>query len=132
LHKCDLNGRIGIGTFCLPSFSKLQISGDFRRTSIGRQQGELYKALEFFTEKICKGRWNDVRKPTDSEWKQTMVLSFDLTEASAKVRTGPPKDDEEDYTLDVWAGVVPLKIQNLEPIADPDLKSGVKLPGYLY
>ena len=92
---------------------------------------ELYKVLELFTEKICSGRWNDVRKPTDSEWKQTMVLAFDITEASAKVRTGPPKDDEEDYTLDVWAGVVPLKIQHLEPIADPDLKSGVKLPSYL-
>jgi nitroimidazol reductase NimA-like FMN-containing flavoprotein (pyridoxamine 5'-phosphate oxidase superfamily) len=92
---------------------------------------ELYKALELFTEKICKGRWNDVRKPTDNEWKQTMVLSFDITEASAKVRTGPPKDDEEDYAMDVWAGVVPLKIQQLKPIADPDLKSGVKLPEYL-
>jgi hypothetical protein len=92
---------------------------------------ELYKALELFTEKICPGRWNDVRKPTDNEWKQTMVLSFDITEASAKVRTGPPKDDEEDYTMNVWAGVVPLKIQHLEPIADPDLKSGVDLPEYL-
>jgi len=92
---------------------------------------ELYKALEFFTEKMCKSRWKDVRKPTDSEWKQTMVLSFDITEASAKVRTGPPKDDEEDYTLDVWAGVVPLKIQHLEPVADPVLKDGVNLPEYL-
>jgi len=92
---------------------------------------ELYKALEFFTEKMCKGRWNDVRKPTDNEWKQTMVFSFDITEASAKVRTGPPKDDEEDYSLDIWAGVVPLKIQHLEPVADPELKAGVKLPEYL-
>ncbi len=92
---------------------------------------ELYKVLELFTEKICLGRWNDVRKPTDNEWKQTMVLSFDISEASAKVRTGPPKDDEEDYTLDIWAGVVPLKIQHLEPVADPELKDGVNLPGYL-
>ncbi len=92
---------------------------------------ELYKALEVFTEKMCKGRWNDVRKPTDNEWKETMLLSFDIAEASAKVRTGPPKDDEEDYSMDVWAGVVPLKIQHLEPIADPDLKNGVKLPDYL-
>ncbi len=92
---------------------------------------ELYKALEVFTEKMCRGRWNDVRKPTDNEWKETMVLSFDITESSAKVRTGPPKDDEEDYAMDVWAGVVPLKIQRLEPMADPELKSGVKIPEYL-
>ena len=92
---------------------------------------ELYKALELFTEKMCPGRWADVRKPTDGEWKNTMVLSFDIREASAKVRTGPPKDDEEDYTMDVWAGVVPLKVQHLEPIADPDLKDGVSRPAYL-
>lgn len=94
-------------------------------------QTELYGALEAFTEKMCKGRWTDVRKPTDGEWKTTMVLSFDLKEASAKVRSGPPKDDEEDYSLDVWAGVVPLKIQHLTPIVDPDLKAGVALPSYL-
>jgi len=84
-----------------------------------------------FTEKMCPGRWADVRKPTDGEWKNTMVLSFEIKEASAKVRTGPPKDDEEDYMMDVWAGVVPLKIQHLAPIADPDLKAGVALPSYL-
>jgi len=92
---------------------------------------ELYKALEVFTEKICPGRWNDVRQPTSNEWKETMVLSFDISEASAKVRTGPPKDDEEDYSMDVWAGVVPLKIKRLEPIPDSQLKSGVRLPDYL-
>jgi nitroimidazol reductase NimA-like FMN-containing flavoprotein (pyridoxamine 5'-phosphate oxidase superfamily) len=92
---------------------------------------ELYHALELFTEKMCRGRWADVRKPTDGEWKSTMVLSFEIKEASAKVRTGPPKDDEEDYTSDVWAGVVPLKIQHLAPIPDPDLKNGVQLPNYL-
>lgn len=92
---------------------------------------ELYHALEMFTEKMCPGRWADVRKPTDGEWKNTMVLSFEIKEASAKVRTGPPKDDEEDYTGDVWAGVVPLKIQHLAPIPDPDLKKGVQLPNYL-
>lgn len=92
---------------------------------------ELYAALEAFTEKICPGRWADVRKPTVNEWKETMVLSFDIKEASAKVRTGPPKDDEEDYALDVWAGVVPLKINHLPPQADPDLKPGISVPAYL-
>ncbi|MBI1770541.1 MAG: pyridoxamine 5'-phosphate oxidase family protein [Bacteroidetes bacterium] len=104
----------------------------FGEPQLVNNKEELYKALEFFTEKMCRGRWNDVRKPTDNEWKETMVLSFDISEASAKVRTGPPKDDEEDYSMDVWAGVVPLKIQHLEPIADPELKIGVKIPEYLH
>ncbi|MEY4930286.1 MAG: hypothetical protein RI909_1010 [Bacteroidota bacterium] len=94
-------------------------------------QDELYKALEVFTEKMCPGRWADVRKPTPGEWKATMVLSFEIKEASAKVRTGPPKDDDEDYDLDVWAGVQPLKIQRLAAIPDPALKAGLELPPYL-
>jgi hypothetical protein len=80
---------------------------------------EMYKALEAFTEKMCKGRWKDVRKPTPGEWKATMVLSLDIEEASAKVRTGPPKDDEEDYVLPTWAGVVPLNL--VKGIPDPDV-----------
>lgn len=92
---------------------------------------ELYQALEIFTEKMCQGRWADVRKPTDNEWKATMLLAFTIEEASAKVRTGPPKDDEEDYSLDVWAGVVPLKLEKKNPLADPALKQGIKFPAYL-
>ncbi len=95
------------------------------------EKEEMYKALEVFTEKMCPGRWADVRKPTDNEWKSTMVLAFTIAEASAKVRTGPPKDDEEDYSMDVWAGVVPLKITHGTPFADDALKAGVKLPSYL-
>ncbi|MBS1681609.1 MAG: pyridoxamine 5'-phosphate oxidase family protein [Bacteroidetes bacterium] len=103
----------------------------FGEPELVENKEELYTALERFTEKLCPGRWADVRKPTDGEWKNTMVLSFDIKEASAKVRTGGPKDDEEDYTMDVWAGVVPFKIKRLEPIADELLKDGVKLPKYL-
>jgi nitroimidazol reductase NimA-like FMN-containing flavoprotein (pyridoxamine 5'-phosphate oxidase superfamily) len=103
----------------------------FGEPKLVSDSNELYKALELFTEKMCPGRWADVRKPTDGEWKNTMVLSFEIREASAKVRTGPPKDDEEDYGMNVWAGVVPLKIRHLEPVADPELKSGVTLPEYL-
>ena len=91
----------------------------------------LYKVLEVFTEKMCPGRWADVRKPNDGEWKATMVLAFKIDEASAKVRTGPPKDDDEDYTLDIWAGVQPLKTFRMPAEPDPVLKSGVKLPSYL-
>lgn len=92
---------------------------------------ELYNALEVFTNKMQPGRWDDIRKPTDSEWKKTMLLSFSIDEASAKIRTGPPKDDEEDYDLNFWAGVVPLKLQRQPAIPDPQLKSGIELPGYL-
>jgi nitroimidazol reductase NimA-like FMN-containing flavoprotein (pyridoxamine 5'-phosphate oxidase superfamily) len=92
---------------------------------------EQYRALEVFTNKMQPGRWNDVRKPTEGEWKATMVIRFKIEEASAKLRTGPPKDDEEDYALDVWAGVVPLNLQRLTPLPDPELKPGVSLPSYL-
>lgn len=92
---------------------------------------ELYKSLEVFTNKMCPGRWDDVRQPTEGEWKATMVLAFDLEEASAKVRTGPPKDDEEDYGLDVWAGIQPLKTERQLVIPDPALKAGVAIPEYL-
>lgn len=92
---------------------------------------ELYKALEVFTNKMCPGRWADVRKPTDNEWKATLVLAFKISEASGKVRTGPPKDDEEDYALDIWAGVQPLKTTRVHPEPDPALKTGIKLPDYL-
>ena len=92
---------------------------------------ELYTVLEIFTEKMCPGRWADVRKPTDNEWKATMVLSFKIEEASAKIRTGPPKDDEEDYDLNIWAGVQPLKTSRQQVIPDPVLKAGVPIPAYL-
>ncbi len=92
---------------------------------------EMYKALELFTNKIQPGRWNDIRQPSANEWKETMVISFAIEEASAKVRTGDPKDDEADYALDVWAGVVPLKIEKSVPIADALLRDGIPLPAYL-
>jgi nitroimidazol reductase NimA-like FMN-containing flavoprotein (pyridoxamine 5'-phosphate oxidase superfamily) len=92
---------------------------------------ELYTAMEVFTNKMCPGRWDDVRKPNDSEWKATLVLSFEINEASAKVREGDPKDDEEDYDLNIWAGVQPLKLEKKSLIADPVLKTGIEIPTYL-
>ncbi len=94
-------------------------------------KGELYEVLELFTNKMQPGRWNDVRKPTDGEWKATMVIKFKIEEASAKVRTGHPKDDDEDYDLNIWAGVVPLRLERQPVIADPVLKAGIELPSYL-
>lgn len=94
-------------------------------------KNELYEVLEIFTNKMQPGRWDDIRKPNDGEWKATMVLKFKIEEASAKVRTGGPIDDDEDYDLNIWAGVVPLKIERQAVITDPKLKEGVSLPSYL-
>lgn len=92
---------------------------------------EQYHALEVFTNKMQPGRWDDIRKPTPNEWKETMVISFTIEEASAKIRTGAPKDDAEDYDLDIWAGVVPLKLSRSIPIPDERLKADVAMPNYL-
>jgi hypothetical protein len=103
----------------------------FSKPALVTNTQELYQSLEVFTNKMQPGRWDDVRKPTGSEWNKTMVLSFPIEEASAKIRTGPPKDDEEDYDLNIWAGIVPLQTKRLQAVADPALKNGVNLPGYL-
>lgn len=92
---------------------------------------ELDLALKTFTNKMQPGRWDDVRKPTRGEWKATMVLRFRIKEASAKVRSGGPIDDEEDYALNIWAGIVPLKMQRLAPVADPHSKNQAAIPAYL-
>lgn len=94
-------------------------------------KNELYEVLEIFTNKMQPGRWDDIRKPNDGEWKATMVLKFKIEEASAKVRTGGPIDDDEDYDLNIWAGVVPLKIERHAVITDAKLKAGISLPSYL-
>lgn len=87
-------------------------------------------ALEVFMEHVTPGRWQDVRKPSEKELQATTVLAIPLAEVSAKVRTGPPIDDEEDYTLPVWAGVVPLELQPHAPRADDRLPKGIPAPQY--
>jgi len=88
-------------------------------------------ALRAFTDQVVPGRWDEVRPPTPQELKATSVLWLPLDEASAKVRTGPPVDDDEDYAMDVWAGVLPLRLQALEPAADPRLTPGIRPPRYV-
>jgi nitroimidazol reductase NimA-like FMN-containing flavoprotein (pyridoxamine 5'-phosphate oxidase superfamily) len=87
-------------------------------------------ALFAFSEHVIRGRWDDVREPTEQELRATTVLSLPLAEASAKVRSGPPIDDEEDYALDVWAGVLPLKTFAGAPINDPRLREDIEPPAY--
>ena len=88
-------------------------------------------AFDALVEHVCKGRSRDARPANEAESKQTLVLSLPIEEASAKIRTGGPLDDEEDYALDIWAGVVPLRLTPQPPIADERLKSGVETPGYV-
>ncbi|MGE5797358.1 MAG: pyridoxamine 5'-phosphate oxidase family protein [Ignavibacteria bacterium] len=83
---------------------------------------EKTNALNIITEHIIPGRWNDVRKPTDKELNATSIFTLKINEASAKVRTGPPLDDEDDLKLDVWAGVLPLKMVDEEPVKDDSIK----------
>ena len=92
---------------------------------------EKMEALRVFTEHVMKGRWDDVRQPTEPELKATTVLALPLEEVSAKVRTGGPIDDEEDYALPVWAGVLPLETSVKEPVPDPQRKSDQPIPPYL-
>src|SRR5215470_2763297 len=92
---------------------------------------EKMEALRLFTEHIMKGRWDEIRWPTDQEMKGTTVLALQLEEVSAKVRTGGPVDDEEDYALPVWAGVLPLPVGVGNPIPDARLSPGTEIPLYL-
>lgn len=93
--------------------------------------GEKMDYLQHFTEKLLPGRWNDVRAPNAAEFKATAVVAVTIESASAKVRSGPPKDDEEDYALPVWAGVLPIHQQFGELESDPKLVEGVTAPDYL-
>ena len=92
---------------------------------------EKREALRLFTEHIMKGRWDDIRQPSEQEMKATTVLALPLEEVSAKVRSAGPIDDEEDYALGMWAGVLPLETVAKEPIADPQRKADQPLPAYL-
>jgi nitroimidazol reductase NimA-like FMN-containing flavoprotein (pyridoxamine 5'-phosphate oxidase superfamily) len=89
------------------------------------------RAFRVLTEHVTPGRWDDSRQPTAKEEKGTLVAAMSIAEASAKVRTGPPKDDAEDYELPIWAGVIPLQLRAGEPIDDPELRENVDLPDYL-
>src|SRR5207245_314939 len=98
----------------------------FGRATTVDDPEEKVAALRELSEHMIPGRWDDVREPNEREVQLTTVLSLSLNEASAKVRTGPPLDDEEDYELPIWAGVIPLQMVAGAPIADTPLE--VDLP----
>ena len=89
------------------------------------ERDEKWKALQGFTNHIVPGRWEEARQPNEQELKGTSVLALAIEEASAKVRTGGPIDDEEDYALPVWAGVVPLLTTFGAPVKDERLPESV-------
>lgn len=100
-----------------------------RATVVDEREAKL-DALLALSEHMIPGRWADVREPTERELQLTTVLSLPLTEASAKIRSGPPLDDEEDYELPVWAGVIPLRLVAGTPIDDGRLPENSEPPKY--
>ena len=87
-------------------------------------------ALRIITEHVIPGRWQDARPPSAKELQATMVCSMDIVDASAKIRDGLPRDDEEDYQLPVWAGFIPLKPSASAPVPDPKLANDIPPPDY--
>ena len=94
------------------------------------EPAEKLQALRAFTGKILPGRWEDARQPNEKELKATSILKLPLNEVSAKVRSGPVQDDEEDYALKVWAGIVPLHMQASAPVRDERCDPAIPVPRY--
>jgi nitroimidazol reductase NimA-like FMN-containing flavoprotein (pyridoxamine 5'-phosphate oxidase superfamily) len=88
-------------------------------------------ALRAITDQLVPGRWDHVRSPTRKELAATVVLELPLDEASVKVRTGPPQDDEEDYDSGIWAGVLPASLTFADAVPDPALGPGVPTPAHM-
>ena len=95
-----------------------------------REPARKAEVLRALSEHVIPGRWAEVREPSPDELRRTLVVAVPIDEASAKVRTGPPLDDEPDYELPVWAGVLPLRLTAAAPIADPRLAPGIEPPAY--
>ena len=95
------------------------------RATLVEDPDEKMRVLEAFTNHVVRGRWKEVRPPTPQELKGTSVLALPLREVSAKIRTGPPKDDDEDYALPIWAGLLPLPVVPALPVADPLLPASI-------
>lgn len=103
----------------------------FGTAQIIKDEQEKFEALRAFTEHVVPNRWPEIRPPNEQELKATTVLSLPITEASAKIRTGSPVDDDEDYALNVWAGVLPLGMTAGTPIDDGRVKENIQLPDHI-
>lgn len=109
------------------NYRSVVIFGSGRSVEASAEKHEILQAL---TEHLVPGRWKEIRTPTPAELAQTLVVAIDIVEASAKIRSGPPIDDEEDYSLAVWAGVLPLRLVPAAPISDARLPASAEVPGY--
>ena len=103
----------------------------FGKGEIIKDHNERMAAFKSITDHIAPGRWDDARQPNNSELKQTSVVRMPIDEASAKISVGPPDDEDEDYALDYWAGVIPINQTYGEPESDPILQEGITIPSYL-
>ena len=125
---CRRAGSGALGIHHSVNYRSVVILGTAR---LVEDPAEKMEALRIFTDHVMKGRWDDVRQPTEQELKATTVLALPLEEVSAKVRTGGPVDDEADYTLPVWAGVLPLETAVKAPVPDAQRKNDPPVPEYL-
>jgi nitroimidazol reductase NimA-like FMN-containing flavoprotein (pyridoxamine 5'-phosphate oxidase superfamily) len=103
----------------------------FGSATLVADPAEKRSACRAIVEHIVPGRWPEVRPPSEKELKATAIVALPVDEVSAKVRSGPPLDDEQDYALPAWAGVIPLGLTAGEPRADPRLTAGAALPAYV-
>jgi nitroimidazol reductase NimA-like FMN-containing flavoprotein (pyridoxamine 5'-phosphate oxidase superfamily) len=103
----------------------------FGRAREVTESAELYAAARAITRHVLPGREDEAAEPVDTDWRETLILAMPITEASAKVRTGPPIDDPKDVALDVWAGTLPLRTIVGAPKPSPDLRSGIEQPDSL-
>ncbi len=106
------------------NYRSVVVFGKAEEVSDGEEKLRVLAAL---VEHVCRGRSGDARAPNEKELKQTLVLRLPIEEASAKIRTGPPSDDAEDYALPVWAGVLPLALVPLTPVPD----NAIEVPDYV-
>jgi hypothetical protein len=93
--------------------------------------GEKREGFRRYFEGLIPGRWDHVREPNDTEMKQTLLVEIPISESSAKARTGPPVDDDEDYALDTWAGVLPMQHLTLDAVPDEKLEDGIDVPEHV-
>ena len=107
------------------NYEAVMVFGTFERID---DEAERLAAFESFTERLLPGRWEEARKPNAQELKATAILAMEIDEASAKVRTGPPEDDDSaDAELEIWAGVVPIVSSFGTPVPSPGLRPDIPL-----
>ncbi len=110
------------------NYRSVVIFGRAEETKGREHKLDVFKRL---VEHVVPGRWADARRPSEEEINATMLVSLPITESSAKIRSGPASDDEQDYALPVWAGVIPLELRSAPPLADEKLASSIPTPDYV-